>query len=149
MRPGATALTRMPTVERSRATGNLIATIAPFDPEYDAWPIWPSNPAIDAMFTTTPPEVSPPGSFRAIAPPPSPARVSRARGARDPLRADARRWVRAWVRPQSSNLRAVIDCDGDPCEAPMTHVPTAPAGRRPVPSCRVIDVDSHFVEPEA
>src|SRR6185295_124020 len=52
--PGAIVHTRIPSEARSRAIGNVMPTTPPFDAEYAAWPIWPSNAAIDAVLTTTP-----------------------------------------------------------------------------------------------
>ena len=55
--------TRTPIRANSRAIGSVIATIPPFEAEYAACPICPSNAATDAVLTMTP--RSPPefGSF--------------------------------------------------------------------------------------
>ena len=52
--PGASVFTRMPMRANSRASGSIMPTTPPFDAEYAAWPIWPSNAAIDAVLTMTP-----------------------------------------------------------------------------------------------
>jgi len=48
MSPGAIVQTRTPIADRSRATGRVIATTAPLEAAYAAWPMWPSNAASDA-----------------------------------------------------------------------------------------------------
>ena len=65
--PGATVITRTPMRANSRAIGSVMPTTPPFDAEYAAWPIWPSNAAIDAVFTITPRSPSSPGAFADIA----------------------------------------------------------------------------------
>jgi hypothetical protein len=62
MSPGAIVQTRMPTAARSRAAVRVRATTPPFDAEYAACPIWPSNAAIDAVLTMTPRSPSSSGS---------------------------------------------------------------------------------------
>ena len=60
-------LTRTPIAARSRATGKVIPTTPPFDAEYDAWPIWPSNVATDATLTIAPRSPDSSGSVWLIA----------------------------------------------------------------------------------
>ena len=52
--PGAIAHTRIPSGARSRAIGSVMPRIAPFAAEYAIWPVCPSMPAIDDVFTMTP-----------------------------------------------------------------------------------------------
>ena len=52
--PGAMVTTRMASDARSRAIGSVMPTMPPLDAEYAAWPICPSNAAIDAVLTMTP-----------------------------------------------------------------------------------------------
>ena len=52
--PGAIAQTRMPSAARSRASGSVMPRIAAFAAAYASWPVCPSMPAIEAVFTTTP-----------------------------------------------------------------------------------------------
>src|SRR5581483_3560783 len=51
---------------RSRAIGSVMPTTPPFDAEYAAWPICPSNAAADAVLITTPRSPSAFGAFFAI-----------------------------------------------------------------------------------
>src|SRR5215475_1885549 len=53
-KPGAMVTTRIPDRARSRAIGNVIPTIPPFDAEYAACPICPSKAAIEAVLMITP-----------------------------------------------------------------------------------------------
>ena len=51
---GRIVLTRMPSPIRSRAIGSVMPTMPAFEAEYDAWPIWPSCAATDAVLTIAP-----------------------------------------------------------------------------------------------
>lgn len=52
--PGAMVLTRIPMLDRSRAIGRVMPTIAPFDAAYAACPICPSYAATLAVLMITP-----------------------------------------------------------------------------------------------
>src|ERR1700682_5044109 len=69
-RPGAMVTTRMPLLAKSRAIGSVMPTTPPFDAEYAAWPICPSNAATEAVVMIPPPP-SPPGSVLAMRSAPS------------------------------------------------------------------------------
>ena len=67
-KPGAMVHTRIPWLARSLAMGSVMPTMAPLLAEYAACPIWPSNAATLAVFTTTPRWLSAVGAFFPISP---------------------------------------------------------------------------------
>ncbi len=115
--PGAIVQTRTADRARSRATGRVSETTPPLEALYAAWPIWPSNAAIEAVLTITP-RSSSSGSCSVIA----------AAASRSTLKVPTRLTATTfWKRPRSWGPSRPTVRPAEPTPAQLTATRSSPS----------------------